>query len=85
MTLAAFPAGSGARQQGLSRSTTIRPLREVARVLGRSFLLTTHFSGADEGRLEASGSTMVGPLIVNQGKIVRPSQLIRSVRRTERG
>jgi hypothetical protein len=33
---------------------------------------------ADEGRLEVSGSTMVGPIIVNQGKVVRPS-LIRSV------
>jgi hypothetical protein len=37
---------------------------------------------ADEGRLEASGSIMVGPVIVNQGKVVRPSQLIASVRRT---
>ena len=37
---------------------------------------------ADEGRLEARGSTMVGPLIVNQGRVVRPSQLIRSVRPT---
>ena len=34
------------------------------------------------GGLEASGSTMVGPAIVNHGKIVRPSQLIRSVGRT---
>jgi hypothetical protein len=37
---------------------------------------------ADEGRLEASGSTMVGKAIVNVGKVVRPSQLIRGVRRT---
>ncbi len=34
---------------------------------------------ADEGRLEASGSTMVGPVIVNEGEVVRPSQLIASV------
>jgi hypothetical protein len=34
---------------------------------------------ADEGRLEAGGSTMVGKTIVNVGKVVRPSQLIRSV------
>ncbi len=37
---------------------------------------------ADEGRLEPSGSAMVGPLIVNEGKVVRPWQLIASVRRT---
>jgi hypothetical protein len=36
---------------------------------------------ADEGRLEASGGIMVGPVTANQGKVVRPSQLIRSVRR----
>jgi hypothetical protein len=36
---------------------------------------------ADEGRLEASASIMVGPVIVNVGNTVRPSQLIRSVRR----
>jgi RimJ/RimL family protein N-acetyltransferase len=34
---------------------------------------------ADEGRLEASRITMVGQGIVNQGKVVRPSQLIRRV------
>ena len=37
---------------------------------------------ADEGRLEAYGSTMVGSVIVNHGEVVRPSQLIASVRRT---
>ncbi len=37
---------------------------------------------ADEGRLEPCGSAMVGTLIVNQGKVVRPSQLIASVGRT---
>ncbi len=38
---------------------------------------------ADEGRLEAYGSAFVGTLIVNEGKVVRPSQLIASVRRLE--
>jgi hypothetical protein len=37
---------------------------------------------ADEGRLEAVGSTIVGTVIVNRGKVVRPSQLIASVRPT---
>jgi hypothetical protein len=37
---------------------------------------------ADEGRLEAVGSTIVGTVIVNRGKVVRPSQLIASVRQT---
>jgi hypothetical protein len=37
---------------------------------------------ADEGRLDACGTIMVGPVIVKQGKVVRPSQLIASVRRT---
>ncbi len=37
---------------------------------------------ADEGRLEACGSAIIGALIVNQGKVVRPSQLIASVGRT---
>jgi hypothetical protein len=37
---------------------------------------------ADEGRLEASGSLTVGRAIVNQGKVVRPSQLVASVRLT---
>jgi len=33
------------------RSTTIRPLHELARAAGRTILLTTHFSGgADEAR-----------------------------------
>jgi hypothetical protein len=35
---------------------------------------------ADEGRLEQCGSTIVGnKVIVDQGKVVRPSQLIASV------
>jgi hypothetical protein len=38
---------------------------------------------ADEGRLEPCGSTIVGnKVIVNQGEVVRPSQLIASVRLT---
>jgi hypothetical protein len=41
---------------------------------------------ADEGRLDAYGSAIVGnKVIVNQGEVVRPSQLIASVRRTEEG
>ena len=40
---------------------------------------------ADEGRLEANGSTIVGAVIVNQGKVVRPSQLIASVGQTMLG
>jgi hypothetical protein len=36
----------------------------------------------DEGRLEPSASIMSGEVIVNQGKVVRPSQLIASVGRT---
>jgi hypothetical protein len=45
---------------------------------------------ADEGRLETSGSIMVGTfrgsvVIVNEGKVVRPSQLIASVRQTWTG
>jgi hypothetical protein len=35
---------------------------------------------ADEGRLEPGGDTSVGTVIVDDGKIVRPSQLIASVR-----
>ncbi len=34
---------------------------------------------ADEGRLEVSGSIVVGSLIVYEGTVVRPSQLIASV------
>ncbi len=37
---------------------------------------------ADEGRLEACGDAMVGTVIVIEGKVVRPSQLIASVLRT---
>jgi hypothetical protein len=47
MTLTASSARSGARRRGLA-STTIRPLQELARAAGRTLLLTTHFSGADE-------------------------------------
>ena len=39
---------------------------------------------ADEGRLETNEGTVVGPVIVNQGKVVRPSQLIARVRPTRR-
>ncbi len=37
---------------------------------------------ADEGRLEAYGSALIGSPIVNEGGVVRPSQLIASVGRT---
>jgi hypothetical protein len=37
---------------------------------------------ADEGRLDVGGSALVGELIVNRGAVVRPSQLIASVRQT---
>jgi hypothetical protein len=38
---------------------------------------------ADEGRLDQCGSTIIGyKVIVDQGKVVRPSQLIASVRWT---
>ncbi len=37
---------------------------------------------ADEGRLDPCGSIVVGTVIVNQGKVVRPSQLIASVGQT---
>jgi hypothetical protein len=37
---------------------------------------------ADEGRLEAYESMMVGTVIVDEGEVVRPSQLIASVRQT---
>jgi hypothetical protein len=37
---------------------------------------------ADEGRLDVGGSALVGELIVNRGAVVRPSQLIASVRPT---
>jgi hypothetical protein len=36
---------------------------------------------ADEGRLEVCASIIFGTVIVDQGKVVRPSQLIASVRR----
>ena len=39
-------------------------------------------NAADKGRLVPSGSIFVGNVIVNEGEVVRPSQLIASVRRT---
>ncbi len=41
-----------------------------------------HRDAADEGRLDACGNIIGGKVIVNEGKVVRPSQLIASVRRT---
>jgi hypothetical protein len=37
---------------------------------------------ADEGRLDACAGIIVGKVIVNGARSVRPSQLITSVRRT---
>ncbi len=37
---------------------------------------------ADEGRLDPYATIVVGKLIVNEGEVVRPSQLIASVGRT---
>ena len=37
---------------------------------------------ADEGRLDAYGGAIIGALIVSEGGVVRPSQLIASVGRT---
>ncbi len=46
---------------------------------------TQQRDAADEGRLELSGNIIIGTVIVNQGEVVRPSQLIASVRQTLRG
>jgi len=35
--------------------------------------------------MDASGGVVVGPLIVNQGKVVRPSPVTESVRRARSG
>jgi hypothetical protein len=40
---------------------------------------------ADEGWLEPCGSAIVGTVIMLEGKVVHPSQLIASVRRTRCG
>jgi hypothetical protein len=40
---------------------------------------TQQADAADEGRLAAGGGIKVGKVIANEGKVVRPSQLIRSV------
>ncbi len=39
---------------------------------------------ADEGRSEPCGSILIGPVIVSEGEVVRPSQLIASVGWTSR-
>ena len=65
---------------------TIVPLVRLATADGNNVRevheATQQADEADEGRLEPSGRIMVGPVIVNQGKVVRPSQLIRSVGQT---
>ena len=42
-------------------------------------------NAADEGRLEPCGTTMIGWIIVSEGKVEHPSQLIARVRRTVLG
>jgi hypothetical protein len=59
VTLTASPAGSGARRRGTLASAIIRPLQEAARAAGRRFLLTTHFSGADEAGASDGASQLV--------------------------
>jgi uncharacterized protein len=62
-------AGENARVQLADRLSSPRRAGETAE----------QRDAADEGRLEAGGSTMVGKVIVEQGEVVRPSQLIASV------
>ncbi len=66
MTPTDSSARSGARRHGLSWRTTICPLQELARAAGWTILLTTHFSGADEARLEV-GRGMVGGALPRSG------------------
>ena len=56
----------------------------MQRLQSRTSRAVEQRDAADEGRLEACGSIIVGKAIVNQGKVVRPSQLIASVRQTPR-
>ena len=55
------------------------------RVGRRAHRAAEQADAADEGRLEASRGIMVGPVTADQGKVVRPSQLIRRVGRTRGG
>jgi hypothetical protein len=64
---------------GLGRSC---PSHAAARLASECERAAQQADAADEARLEASGSTMVGQNIPDGGKVVRASQLIRSVRRT---
>jgi hypothetical protein len=57
------------------KRTTPEQIRRVAALVQQA-------DAADEARLEPSGSIIVGGTIVNQGKVVRASQLIRSVSQT---
>jgi hypothetical protein len=66
-------AGGSARAQHAHRLNGVRRVNETAE----------QRDAADEGRLEPCGSTIVGnKIIVGQGEVVRPSQLIASVLRT---
>ena len=59
----------------LDRLTTAAHFREARAAEQRD--------AADEGRLDACGSIIVGRVIVNVGEVVRPSQLIASVGQTK--
>jgi hypothetical protein len=60
-----------------------RALRHQPREIGAA----EQADAADEARLDACGTIIVGGVIVVEGRVVRASQLIRSVGRTikERG
>lgn len=74
-TLTASFAGSGASTTSALVGASIRPLQEMARAVGWSILLTTHFSGADEAR-DSLGGAAARPIFTCA------SQLIRGVRPT---
>ena len=72
------PCGSSSNDTSCAAGDPSRPQRSRRHVRAAQ-----QRDAADEGRLEPSGSKMIGPVIVNQDEVVRPSQLIASVRRTD--
>jgi hypothetical protein len=60
-----------------------RPSAPHSRDLSGLDAVAEQRDAADEGRLEPCGSIVVGTVIVNEGRVVRPSQLIASVRQTK--
>jgi hypothetical protein len=66
----------------LRRTITTGELQGGARLGSVAIEAAEQRDAADEGRLEPCGSIIVGTAIVKQSKVVRPSQLIASVRRT---